>query len=106
MITMKGRVVYVKPEKSKAGKYYKRLQIQVGGQEERVSTFDVTDMSNSEWEFGREYELVVQVRPFQGKSGLGLNWTCWDGPTSNGTSASIHYNKPGEAKPANGGVRV
>lgn len=79
-LIMTGRVVYVKPERSSKGTQYKRLQVQMGGEGQRVRTEDVTDMSNSEWSYGEEYQIPVDVRPFQGKRGLGLNWTCWDGP--------------------------
>jgi len=79
MLVLTGICVFVKQEKSQKGQYYKRLQFQVGGGERRMGLVDVTDMSNAEWVFGREYSLVVDVQAFQGKMGFGMNCTCWDG---------------------------
>lgn len=80
MITMRGVVVFMEQLKSEKGRWYKRIQLQAGGMDRRVETYDVTDMANTEYVLGREYTLPVSARAFTGQRGAGINWTCWDGP--------------------------
>jgi len=80
MLTISGKVVYVKAEQMENGKHYKRLQIFSDGNGHPATLENVTDMSNQEWAFGKEVNLPVSLQVYQGKKGLGYSFTYWGGP--------------------------
>jgi hypothetical protein len=76
-VRVSGKIVFVKPEKSENGKHYKRLQLFSQGNGHQAVLESVTDMSNAEWEFGKEVDLEVALQVYQGKRGLGYSFTYW-----------------------------
>lgn len=99
-LTINGKVVFVKPEKSENGKHYKRLQVFSEGNGHPASLENVTDMSNSDWQFGKEVSLEVSLQVYQGKKGLGYSFTYWgnQGAQSGGPPPTVA--PPGDPTPS------
>lgn len=100
-----GKIVFIKTEKSDKGVHYKKLQILQNGGQQRADLVDLTDMSNSDWDYGAEIDLPVSVRAWVGKNGAGLNITYWgkangagektsSAGAKNGASGAVSGSKP------------
>lgn len=76
-VKVSGKIVYVKPEKTEKGHYYKRLQLFSESNGHPATLESVTDMSNQDWQFGANVDLEVSLQVYQGKKGLAYSFTHW-----------------------------
>lgn len=76
-VKVSGKIVFVKPEKTEKGRYYKRLQLFSESNGHPATLETVTDMSNRDWAFGADVDLEVSLQVYQGKKGLGYSFTHW-----------------------------
>jgi hypothetical protein len=79
MISVSGKIVHIKEEKTEKGQRYKRLQLFSDGNGRMASLENVTDMSNGEWVHGADVVLPVSLQTYQGKKGIGYSLTHWGG---------------------------
>jgi hypothetical protein len=79
MITVSGKIVYVKEDKTEKGQHFKRLQLFSEGNGRQASLENVTDMANENWNFGDAVTLPVSLQTYQGKKGIGYSFTYWGG---------------------------